>query len=77
MFVLRALALVAIGIMIGLATAAGLTQLMESQLFGVSPLDPLTHFAVALLLVAAAAFSSYLSAQRASSLNPVEVLKES
>ena len=34
--------------------AAGLTRLMESQLFGVSPLDPLTHLAVALALLAAA-----------------------
>ena len=31
--------------------AAGLTRLMESQLFGISPLDPATHLAVALALV--------------------------
>jgi hypothetical protein len=47
---------------------------MESQLFGVSPLDPLAHLAVALLLLAAAGLASYLSAQRLH-LDPVEALK--
>ena len=54
MFVRHALALVAIGVAIGLGAAAGLTRLMASQLFGVSPLDPLTHVAVAFGLTAAA-----------------------
>jgi predicted permease len=75
MFVRLALALVGIGVAIGLVASAGLTRLMESQLFGVSPLDPLTHLAVALALFAAAGLASYLSAQRAAALDPVEVLK--
>jgi putative ABC transport system permease protein len=75
MFVKHALMLVGIGVAIGLAAAAGLTRLMESQLFGVSPLDPLTVLAVALALLAAAGLASYLSAYRASALDPVEVLK--
>jgi ABC-type lipoprotein release transport system permease subunit len=41
----------------------------------VSPLDPGTHLAVALLLVAASALASYLPARRASRLDPVEVLR--
>jgi len=48
---------------------------MASQLPGFKPLDPLTHLAVALLLAAAAPLASYLSAHRASAVNPVEVLK--
>ncbi len=75
MFVGHALVLVGIGVAIGLGAAVGLTRLMASQLFGVSPLDPLTHVAVALVLTAAAGLASYLSAQRASALDPVEVLK--
>ena len=75
MFVRLALVLVAIGVAIGLAASAGVTRLMQSQLFGVSALDPLTHLAVALALFAAAALASYLSAQRASALDPVEVLR--
>jgi predicted permease len=75
MFVRRALVLVAVGVVIGLVAALGLTRLMASQLFGVSPLDPATHAIVALLLVAAAAAASYLSAYRASTLDPASVLK--
>jgi ABC-type antimicrobial peptide transport system permease subunit len=66
---------VVVGVAIGLGAAAGLTRLMESQLFGVSPLDPLTHLAVVALLIAAAGLASYWSAHRASALDPVEVLK--
>jgi predicted permease len=75
MFVRNALALVAIGVGIGLPAAAVLTRLMESQLFGISPLDPATHLAVSLVLVLAAGLASYISARRASMLDPVEVLK--
>jgi predicted permease len=75
MFVREALALVAIGVAIGLPAAAVLTRLMESQLFGISPLDPATHLAVAFVLVVAAGLASYISARRASALDPVEVLK--
>jgi putative ABC transport system permease protein len=75
MFVRDALALVAVGVGIGLPAAAVLTRLMESQLFGIGPLDPATHLAVALLLVVAAGLASYISARRASALDPVEVLK--
>jgi ABC-type antimicrobial peptide transport system permease subunit len=75
MFVRLALVLVGIGVAIGLAASAGLTRLMESQLFGVSALDPLTHAAVALALFAAAALAGYVSARQASALDPVEVLR--
>jgi putative ABC transport system permease protein len=75
MFVRNALVLVAIGLAIGFPTAAVLTRLMASQLFGISPLDPATHLAVALVLVVAAALASYISARRATALNPVDVLR--
>jgi predicted permease len=75
MFVRLALVLVGIGVAIGLAASAGLTRLMESQLFGVSALDPLTHAAVALALFAAAGLASYVSARQASGLDPVDVLR--
>ena len=75
MFVRGALVLVGIGVAIGLGAAVGLTRLMESQLFGVSPLDPSVYLAGGLLLMAAAGAASYLSARRGSALNPVEVLQ--
>ena len=75
MFVRHALVLVGIGVTIGLGAAAWLTRLIASQLFGISPLDPPTHIAVAFGLMIAAAVASYVSAQRGSALNPSEVLK--
>jgi ABC-type antimicrobial peptide transport system permease subunit len=75
MFVGKTLRLVGVGVAIGLCAAVALTRLMESQLFGVSPLDPITHTTVAVVLLAAAGLASYLSAQRACALDPVEILK--
>ena len=75
MFVRNALALVGIGVAIGLPAAAVLTRLMESQLFGISPLDPATHLAVAFVLVVAAGLASYISARRVSAVSPVDLLR--
>jgi predicted permease len=75
MFVRSALMLTAVGVVIGLGAAAALMQLMKTLLFGISPLDPLTFVAVPLILVAAAAFASYLPARRAAGINPVEALR--
>jgi predicted permease len=75
MFVRSALVLTAVGVVIGLGAAAVLMQLMKTLLFGISPLDPLTFVAVPLILIAAAAFASYLPARRAAGINPVEALR--
>lgn len=75
MFVRHALMLVGIGAAIGVAAALGLTRLMASQLFGISPLDPLTHVSVPAFFIAAAGLASSLSARRATRLDPLEVLK--
>jgi predicted permease len=75
MFVRSALTLTAIGIVIGLGVAAGVSRLLRTLLFGVSPLDPLSYAAVPLILAAAAAFASFLPACRAAAVNPVDALK--
>jgi len=75
MFVRSAVTLTGIGVGIGLCAAAGLTRLMKSLLFGVSPLDPVTYAAVPLVLAAAAVLASYLPARRAASVDPVEALR--
>jgi predicted permease len=76
MFVRHALTLVAIGVALGLVGAVTLTRLMTSQLFGVTPLDPATHAAVAVGMAVSAALASYVSARRGTSLDPVSVLRE-
>ena len=71
----QALTLAAGGVVIGLIGAVGLTRLMASLLFGVSPLDPLTFGAVAVVLSAIAALASYVPARRASRVDPVVALR--
>jgi predicted permease len=75
MFVRSALMLTGIGVAIGLGAAAGLTQMMKSLLFGVSPIDPLSFLVIPFVLIAAAALASYLPAYRAASVDPVEALR--
>jgi ABC-type antimicrobial peptide transport system permease subunit len=67
--------LIAAGVAVGLLAAFGLTRLMSSLLFGVSPVDPMTFASVSLALGAVALVASYLPARRASSLDPTEALR--
>ena len=56
--------------------AAGLADgLMSTLLYGITPLDPVTHVAVPLVLVTATVLASYLPARRAASVDPVEALR--
>jgi len=74
-FMRHGLVLAGIGIAIGVGVAAGVTRLMASLLFHVSPLDGLTYVAVSLVLATAAVLASYLPARRAAGLDPVEALR--
>ncbi len=75
LFVRYGLMLAGTGAVIGLLVAAGLSRLMSSLLFGVSPLDPVTYAAVPFVLVTAAVVASYLPARRVATVDPVEALK--
>jgi predicted permease len=75
LFVLRGLVLAGIGVAIGLGGAAAVTRLMQSMLFGVSPVDPLTFALVPVVLVAAALTASYLPARRAARVDPIVALR--
>jgi putative ABC transport system permease protein len=73
--VLKAMALTAIGIAIGVAAAYALTRLMESLLYGVSATDPVTFLVVPVLLAGAALAASYIPARRATRVDPVIALR--
>ena len=75
MFVRHALVLGAVGAAIGLLAAAGLTRLMSTLLYGVTPFDPITYAAVPVILIAATVLASYLPARRVVAIDPVEALK--
>jgi predicted permease len=75
MVVRQGIWLAAIGAAVGLAVSAGLTRIVTSWLYGISPLDPVTFAAVALGVLAAAAGASYVPACRASTVDPVEALR--
>jgi putative ABC transport system permease protein len=74
-FVRQGLALAGIGVVIGLGVAAGVTRLMSTLLYGITPLDPMTYSVVPVILVIATVLASYLPARRAVSVDPVEALR--
>jgi len=72
----QGLNLTLMGVALGLVAAAGLTRLMASLLYGVSPADPVTFGAVALFLVGVSFLATWIPAQRATRVDPVIVLRE-
>jgi len=71
----RALRLTTIGLGVGIVLAAGAGQLLRGQIFGVSPLDPVTFVAVVALLAAVAFLAAWLPARRAARVDPIVALR--
>jgi len=71
----QGIALALMGVALGLGGALGLTRLLRTLLFEVSPIDPLVLGAASALLIAVAAAASALPAIRAARVDPVEALR--
>ncbi len=71
----RGLKLTLLGVAIGIAGAVGLTRVLASLLFGVTPTDPLTLVFVSLVLIGVTVLASYLPARRAARIDPMEALR--
>ncbi len=71
----RCAVLTGVGIGIGLGAALGLSHLLESFVFGITPTDFPTFVSVSLLLCTVALLASYLPARKASGLDPLRILK--
>ena len=71
----QGIALSAAGAMLGIFGALGVTRYLASLLYGVRPFDPLTFFAVSLLLGLVAFAACYIPARRAMRVDPMVALR--
>jgi predicted permease len=67
--------LTALGIAVGLFASLALARLMSRLLYGVSPTDPLTFIAVAIILASVALAACYVPARRAMAVDPITALR--
>jgi predicted permease len=65
----------AVGIVVGTASALGLTRLVRSMLYGIQPYDPATLASGVLLLLVVALAASWIPARRAAGVQPMQALR--
>jgi putative ABC transport system permease protein len=75
MVVYQGLRMIAAGIVVGLVGAYALARVIASQLYGVTPGDPLVIGAVVLVLALVGLFATLLPARRAARTAPMEALR--
>jgi ABC-type antimicrobial peptide transport system permease subunit len=64
-----------VGIAVGILVTVVITRVLDSVLYGVSPTDPTTLIAVSVIMLLIAGLASYVPAQRAMNVDPVEALR--
>jgi ABC-type antimicrobial peptide transport system permease subunit len=75
MLVRQVLALVGVGVALGVVGALASTRLMESLLFGVTALDATTYVAMSAVLFSVALLAGYLPARRVTRIDPMQSLR--
>jgi predicted permease len=71
----RGIALTAVGAVLGLGGAFGVTRFLERMLYGVKAVDPVTFAAVGALLLVVAVGACYVPARRAMRVDPMTALR--
>ena len=64
------------GLVVGALLAAGTAVVMRSELFGLSPVDPLSFLSAAGVLLLVVLLASLVPARRASGVHPAAALRE-
>jgi predicted permease len=75
MIVRQGIMLTLIGVALGAVAALGVTRLISSMIYGVTPYDPVTFVAVAAILVIVAMAACYIPARRAMRVDPMVALR--
>jgi len=70
------LRMVGAGVLIGVPAAYAVGRFLESQLFGLEPMDPSTASLALVALLVIAAMASFLPAYRATRVNPLSALRD-
>jgi putative ABC transport system permease protein len=71
----QGLTLAALGVVVGLVGAFGVTRVIQSLLYNVTATDPVSFGGVAIFLALIAALASYLPARRATNVDPIVALR--
>src|SRR5262249_48492350 len=71
----QGLSLAAVGVCAGLVGAFGITRVIASLLYNVTPTDPISFGGVSVFLAAIAAVASYIPARRAMKVDPIVALR--
>jgi ABC-type antimicrobial peptide transport system permease subunit len=71
----RALRIVLVGVVMGLAGAVAVTRVLQRFLFGVTPTDPMVFTIVTLLLMAIGLVAAWVPARRATRVDPWDALR--
>jgi ABC-type antimicrobial peptide transport system permease subunit len=66
---------VAVGLAVGIGAAVGVSQLLGSILYGVTPTDPVTYASVVAILAAVALVACIAPARRAAKVDPLVSLR--
>jgi predicted permease len=69
------LLMVGLGVAVALPAAWGLARLVQSQLYGIAPSDPLSLAAATLVIALVAALAGYIPALRATRIDPIRALR--
>jgi putative ABC transport system permease protein len=75
MILRQGMTLAAAGLCIGIVVAFALARLLKTQLYSVSPNDPVTYIAVPIVLILVAALAAFLPTRRATRVDPVIALR--